>query len=71
MINVNNHWLINLPIFFIDWCTKVMAVAFLKFLISRELESFIWHTKQSCDVTLVNKIHVADIFHLGSTFQVG
>ena len=25
--------------FFIDWCTKVMAVAFLKFLISHELES--------------------------------
>ena len=48
-----------------------MAVAFLKFLISRELESFIWHTKQSWDVTLVNKIHVTDIFHLSSTFQVG
>ena len=48
-----------------------MAVTFLKFFISRELESTMWHTKQSGDVTLVNKIHVADIFHLGSTFQVG
>ena len=48
-----------------------MAVAFLKFLISHEQESTMWHTKQYWDVTLVNKIHVADIFHLGSTFQVG
>ena len=31
--------------FFIDWCTKVMAVAFLKFFISHELESTMWHTK--------------------------
>ena len=46
---------------------KVTAVAFLKFFISHELES----TKQSGDITLVNRINVADIFHLGSTFQVG
>ena len=42
--------------FFIDWCTEVMAVAFLKFFISHELESTMWHTKQSGDVTLLNKI---------------
>ena len=47
-----------------------MAVAFLKFFISHELESTMWHTKQSGHVTLVNRIHVADIFHLGSTFQL-
>ena len=35
-----------------------MAVAFLKFFISHELESTMWHTKQSGDVTLVNKRHV-------------
>ena len=33
-----------------------MAVAFLKFFISHELESTMWHTKQSGDVTLLNKI---------------
>ena len=35
-----------------------MAVAFLKFFISHELGSTMWHTKQSGDVTLVNKRHV-------------
>ena len=35
-----------------------MTVAFLKFFISRELESTMWHTKQPVDVTLVNKRHV-------------
>ena len=42
-----------------------MAVAFLKFFIIHELESTMWHTKQSGNVTLLNKIqsiyYVADI----------
>ena len=55
--------------FFIDWCTKETAVAFLKFFISHELESTMWHTKQSGDVTLVNKIQSICSWHFPSRFN--
>ena len=68
MINVTNHLRLNYQLF-IDWCTKVMAVAFLKFFISHELESTMWHTKQSWDVTLVNKIQSICSWHFPSRFN--